>query len=131
MCPRPSKNTRSPAWRSSREAGTPTELYCIAALCGNEIPTCAYTYITKPEQSKPPGLAPPQTYGVPRYCIAIPTTPPYCDEGTGGASGADESTTGGVYWSACGCDASERVAASLARACAARIACRRASASCI
>ena len=23
------------------------------------------------------GLAPPQTYGMPRYCIAIPTTPPY------------------------------------------------------
>src|SRR6186997_2739393 len=83
MCPRPSKNTRSPAWRSSRETGTPTELYCIAALCGNEIPTCAYTYIAKPEQSKPPGLAPPHTYGVPRYCIAIPTTPPYFEGGAG------------------------------------------------
>ena len=24
---------------------------------------------------------PPQTYGTPRYCIAIPTTPPYCEGG--------------------------------------------------
>jgi hypothetical protein len=37
----------------------------------------------KPEQSKPDGLAPPQTYGTPRYCIAIPTTLPY---GEGGAA---------------------------------------------
>src|SRR6476469_7375192 len=87
MCPRPSKNTRSPAWRSSRETGTPTELYCIAALCGNEIPTCAYTYIAKPEQSKPPGLAPPHTYGVPRYCIAIATAwPPSVPDGGIGMS---------------------------------------------
>ena len=50
--------------------------YWEAAWCGSETPTCEYTYMMKPEQSKPPGLAPPQTYGVPRYCIAIPTTPP-------------------------------------------------------
>ena len=36
---------------------------------------CAKTYMTKPEQSNPPGAEPPHTYGVPRYCIAIPTTP--------------------------------------------------------
>ena len=47
--------------------------------------TCAYAYITRPEQSKPPGEAPPQTYGVPRYCIAIPTTPPKCEEGAAAA----------------------------------------------
>src|ERR1044072_2302370 len=87
---RPSKNTRSPAWRSSRETGTPTELYCIAALCGSEIPTCANTYIAKAEQSKPPGLAPPHTWGVRRYCIASRTTPPYFEGGAGADTGAAE-----------------------------------------
>ena len=43
--------------------------------CGSETPTCEYAYITSPEQSKPPGEAPAQTYGVPRYDIATPTTP--------------------------------------------------------
>ncbi len=31
--------------------------------------------MTSPEQSKPAGEAPPQTYGVPRYDIATPTAP--------------------------------------------------------
>jgi hypothetical protein len=44
--------------------------------------------MTKPEQSNPDGEAPPQTYGVPRYCIAIPTTPPWV-EGAAGAAGED------------------------------------------
>jgi len=35
----------------------------------------------KPEQSKPDGVEPPHTYGTPRYCIAIPTTPPCVDGG--------------------------------------------------
>src|SRR5919198_1564499 len=51
------------------------------------MPTCAYTYITKPEQSKPDGDAPPQTYGTPKYCIAIPTTPPVCEGGGAPAGG--------------------------------------------
>src|SRR5688500_14028782 len=53
----------------------------MAALCGSETPTCEKTYIVKPEQSKPLGEAPPHRYGTPRYCIAIPTTPPYCEGG--------------------------------------------------
>src|SRR5205823_9909028 len=43
-------------------------------LCGSETPTCAYTYMTRPEQSKPDGDAPPHRYGTPRYCSAIATT---------------------------------------------------------
>src|SRR6266508_5698868 len=46
-------------------------------LCGRGTPIWANTYMTKPEQSKPRGDAPPHTYGVPRYRIAIPTTPPW------------------------------------------------------
>ena len=45
---------------------------CVAALCGSETPTWAYTYMMKPEQSNPDGTAPPHTYGTPRYCIAMP-----------------------------------------------------------
>jgi hypothetical protein len=41
---------------------------------GRLIPICAYAYMTRPEQSNPPGEAPPQTYGTPRYDIAIETT---------------------------------------------------------
>ena len=41
---------------------------------GSETPTCANTYCTKPEQSKPDGLAPPETYGVPMYLNASATT---------------------------------------------------------
>ena len=36
------------------------------------------------------GEAPPQTYGTPRYCIAIPTTPPYRE---GGAAAIAASTS--------------------------------------
>ena len=32
------------------------------------------------------GSTPPQTYGMPRYCIAIPTTPPYCDGAARGST---------------------------------------------
>ena len=38
--------------------------------------------MTSPEQSKPPGEAPAQTYGVPMYDIATPTTPEWLDGGT-------------------------------------------------
>jgi hypothetical protein len=49
----------------------------MAALWGKETPTRENTYMTKPEQSNPvDGEAPPHLYGIPRYCIAIPTTPP-------------------------------------------------------
>src|SRR5436853_5311066 len=88
--PRPSKKTRSPGWRSPRETGLPMP-YWAYELCGSETPTCAYTYMTRPEQSKPDGEAPPQTYGVPRYRIAIPTTPPCVDGGAEAAAEEEES----------------------------------------
>ena len=38
--------------------------------------------MVKPEQSKPVlGDEPPHWYGMPRYCMATPTTPPYCEDG--------------------------------------------------
>src|SRR5919198_638788 len=79
------------------------------------MPTCAYTYITRPEQSKPDGDAPPQTYGVPRYCIAIPTTPPCVGGGGGTGAGAGDGDGDGdgatvdaraCWLSACRCAAS-------------------------
>src|SRR5437762_14179217 len=39
------------------------------------MPSWPYTYWTRPEQSKPRGVAPAHTYGTPRYCNAIETTP--------------------------------------------------------
>src|SRR5439155_15459280 len=95
--PSPSKNTRSPGWSWSRETGLPIP-YCAYELCGSETPTCANTYITSPEQSKPDGEAPPQRYGTPRYRSAIETTLECVGGGAGptGAEGADveESATG-------------------------------------
>jgi hypothetical protein len=40
--------------------GAPAPPYCCAALCGSSTPTLEKTYMTKPEQSKPAGDAPPQ-----------------------------------------------------------------------
>src|SRR5436189_206138 len=39
------------------------------------MPSWPNTYWTRPEQSKPRGVAPAHTYGTPRYCNAIDTTP--------------------------------------------------------
>src|SRR5579884_3218348 len=72
-CPRPSKKTRSPGCSWSRDTGTPYP-YCAYDECGSETPTCAYAHMTRPEQSNPPGAAPPHTYGVPSCESAIPTT---------------------------------------------------------
>src|SRR3954452_24117540 len=66
--------------------------YCAYVECGTETPIWANAYETRPEQSKPLGLAPPQTYLTPRYCIAMPATPP-CVEG-GGATETDASAAG-------------------------------------
>ena len=46
--------------------------------------------MTRPEQSKPDGLAPPYTYGTPRYCSAICTALPP-SELAGGAETVDSS----------------------------------------
>ncbi len=54
------------------------EFHWATVLCGSATPSCANTYWTRPEQSKPvAGLAPAHVYGMPRYCAAIETTPPY------------------------------------------------------
>src|SRR5207244_6181072 len=74
-CPRPSKKTRSPGSSALLGTGVPYP-YWPAALCGSETPSWPHTYIVSPEQSKPLGDAPPQTYGVPRYCITIATACP-------------------------------------------------------
>src|SRR5437763_13317025 len=85
---RPSKKTRSPGCSWSRETAVPNP-YWAAAKWGSEMPSCAYTYITSPEQSKPEGDAPPQTYGTPRYPIAIDAASgwPAPGSATGGADG--------------------------------------------
>src|SRR5438034_212573 len=49
--------------------------------------------MTKPEQSNPDGEAPPHLYGTPRYCSAIPTTPP-CVWGGGLDAGGPEEDGG-------------------------------------
>ena len=48
-------------------------LDCICAPCPIEIPKWSNTYIVKPEQSNPLGLAPPYTYGTPKNSLAYST----------------------------------------------------------
>src|SRR3954452_1396155 len=72
----PEKKTRSPGCSWPIDTGVPIP-NCAYELCGSEMPTFANAYITRPEQSKPRGDAPAQTYGTPRYCMATPTTPPW------------------------------------------------------
>src|SRR3954468_24732573 len=62
------------------------------------MPIWAYAYMTRPEQSKPEGLAPPQEYGTPRERIALSTTPPYCDGGATVPSGVEPPTPNGLAW---------------------------------
>ena len=58
--------------------------------------------MTSPEQSNPPGEAPAQTYGVPMYDIATPTTPEWLDGGTMAApSGVEALAPTGVAAKAC------------------------------
>ena len=58
--------------------------------------------MTSPEQSNPPGEAPAQTYGVPMYDIATPTTPEWLDGGTTAApSGVEALAPTGVSAKAC------------------------------
>src|SRR4029079_17722119 len=61
--------------------------YWAYELCGRLTPAAANAYITRPEQSNPDGLAPPQRYGTPRDCIAIPTARAPTLEGGGAAIG--------------------------------------------
>src|SRR5690348_6295240 len=107
-CPSPSKKTRSPGW--SWSYGT-----CVPMFA------CAYAYMTSPEQSNPPGEAPPHTYGTPRYDIAIETTwLLYAELGTTVApSGVDALAPTTVSESDCACAA----CAAATCAAAARAAC--------
>src|SRR5437868_4689927 len=92
---------------------------CTYELCGSETPICAKTYMTRPEQSNPLGLAPPHTYGTPRYCIATPTTPPCVD---GGAIVVPVGVEAAIPTTLCvevdwiGCDARRALAAAAAAA---------------
>src|SRR6266545_6194759 len=79
--PRPLKKTRSPGSSWSSGTGVPT-FHIAYEECGRETPSCAYAYMTRPEQSKPDGDAPAQTYGTPTYDSATPTTPSYFDAGS-------------------------------------------------
>src|SRR5919202_3061020 len=76
-CPGPygsgSKKTRSPGARNEGSTGAPS-CTCVPVKCVSETPSLPYTYCIRPEQSNPTsGDAPPQTYGVPRYCSASST----------------------------------------------------------
>src|SRR4051812_9973195 len=79
------KNTRSPACTFARETGVPTP-NCANDVRGRVIPACRNAYCTSPEQSKPPGWAPPETYGVRIWARATATAePPPPDDGAGAA----------------------------------------------
>src|SRR5207248_11084011 len=108
----PAKKTRSPDWSWLIDTGVPIP-YCAYELCGSETPIWAKAYMTRPEQSKPLGDAPPQRYGTPRYRMAIPTTPPCVDGGaTVEPSGVEAATptTGAGALAAAGCAASRACA---------------------
>src|SRR5881392_2755325 len=93
---------------------------CAYELCGRERPICANTYETRPEQSNPRGLEPPQTYGTPRYCIAIPTTPPWTFGGaTVEPSGVEAPTPTPVTGGGSACPATRTCAAAARRRCCA------------
>src|ERR1700712_3452139 len=64
---------------------------CAEAECGSEIPNWAYTYATRPEQSKPAGLSPPSWYGTPRYRAATDGTAARLKFGYGGFASNDAS----------------------------------------
>src|SRR5437899_12695985 len=68
------KNTRSPALRSSRPGWEPL-LYSPNMPRLSGLPIWRATYHTKPEQSKPLGLEPPQTEGAPSSLKPAPARP--------------------------------------------------------
>src|SRR5438477_3728530 len=78
----------SPRASSFRDTGVPS-LYCFSALWGSDTPARPYTYITRPEQSKPRGSAPPQRYGAPTCANANATTRDARSTGAADTTGAD------------------------------------------
>lgn len=64
----------SPGCKFDLETLVPA-LACENDVLGSDTPSCLYTYDVNPEQSNPLGVVPPHLYGVPRYCLAMPSTP--------------------------------------------------------
>src|SRR3954447_8591882 len=81
------KKTRSPGLSSSRPGWAPL-LYSPSMPRLSGLPTWRATYQMKPEQSKPLGLEPPQTYGAPSSFRPAPTRPSLGGAPLGGATGA-------------------------------------------
>src|SRR5215831_838201 len=96
--------------------------YCAYDECGSETPTCAYAHITRPEQSKPPGAEPAQTYGVLSCDIAYCTTLPCVGGGatTVSADGVIAEAPTTVVEACCIADACNSRKRSLAAAASAR-----------
>src|SRR6476646_4409611 len=65
------KKTRSPGCGLLARVAA---MRCSSAVRGSEMPILWKTYCVKPEQSKPDGVVPPQTYGTPAYWAATPRT---------------------------------------------------------
>src|SRR6187549_3539304 len=73
--PGSAKSRRSPARISPKSSGTPSPTRaCSREVRGSDTPFFAKTYFVNPEQSKPFGVLPPQTYGTPTYLSAVPST---------------------------------------------------------
>src|SRR5215207_9184448 len=73
--PRSAKRRRSPGRIESKSSGTPSPARsCSREVLGSATPFFAKTYFVKPEQSKPFGVLPPQTYFTPTYWSAVLST---------------------------------------------------------
>src|SRR3954454_12835137 len=67
------KKTRSPALASAALTALPACAWSCETR-GRLTPNLLYTYWVRPEQSKPDGRSPPQTYFTPRYFLASAIT---------------------------------------------------------
>lgn len=83
--PAESKKTRSPARMSPRATAVPT-LNWSKLVRGIEIPASLNAHEVNPEQSKPPGCAPPELYGVPSWAFAALTARCAAPSATAGRS---------------------------------------------
>src|SRR5690348_6930808 len=89
------KKTRSPIWSWSRPGCAPLAYWANSPRLSG-LPSCLARYQTKPEQSKPLGLEPPQTYGEPRNFRPAAARPSV------GAPGGGVATTAGGFGGADG-----------------------------
>src|SRR5215207_1228278 len=73
--PRSANRRRSPGRIESKSSGMPSPARtCSREVRGSPTPFFAKTYFVKPEQSKPFGVLPPQTYFTPTYWSAVLST---------------------------------------------------------